>query len=212
MFSAKHSFAEIKGCKSKKNWNLPKIGGCLPTCKKVSLFSFVSGGFVFSLCFVRFCKSPPKKAISCNLKVFPLFTPKGLSLKSFSSSYSVFALFAFCLPFQNSIFFFGFCPSTHFLKTFFLGGGGFFRLSFFCLFLCECVLVSLIQTFLTSPFSNPTCFNVWFFFSVVCAFFHVLCFCFSVLCWLCFRYVLILFLFCFLFCFRLWKALLSLQL
>ena len=43
VFSAKHSSAEIRECKLKKTGNLPKLWGCLPTCKEVfSLFVFFS--------------------------------------------------------------------------------------------------------------------------------------------------------------------------
>ena len=103
---SKHSFAEIRECKL-KNRNLPKIGGCLPTFKK-AVFLFVLlcfGALVFSLFLFFLGKKAPKRLVSCNFRGFSSFVPpKGLSLKSFSSSYSVFPCFAFLLP-QNSIFF-----------------------------------------------------------------------------------------------------------
>ena len=60
VISAKHSFAEIKEYKLKNNINLPKIGGCLPTCKKV-LFVSVFGFFSVFLCFCLV--KMPRKAI-----------------------------------------------------------------------------------------------------------------------------------------------------
>ena len=152
----------------------------------------------FFLCSIK----SPQKVISCNFRCFSSFfvPPEALSFKSFSSSCCVFfPYFSFCLPFQKSIFFFAFCPSTPFWKTFLWGVGGGVLLSFFfcCLFLCQCLLVSLKQTFLTSPFSKPTCFSHWLFlfFSLFYFCFRVLCFCFSDLCWLCFGF----FFFCFVF-------------
>ena len=56
-FQKKHSLAEIKRSKLKKH-KFTKIGGCLPTCKKVFFVLFVCllfGGFVFSWCFCSFC-------------------------------------------------------------------------------------------------------------------------------------------------------------
>ena len=60
VFSAKHSFAETKECQSKKNRNLPIIGGCLPTCKRV-FFLFVSlfFGVFFFVSFLFFLFEKP---------------------------------------------------------------------------------------------------------------------------------------------------------
>ena len=53
---SKHSFAEVKECKLKQNRNLPKIGGCLPTFKKVFLLLFLGFWVVsfFPVCFCSF--------------------------------------------------------------------------------------------------------------------------------------------------------------
>ena len=57
VFSAIHSFADIKECKLKKNRKLPNIGGCLPTCRKVLFvlhFAFLVVLFFALLCFCTF--------------------------------------------------------------------------------------------------------------------------------------------------------------
>ena len=111
-------------------------------------------------------------------------------------------LLSFCLPFQNSMSVFAFCPST--LVWNILGGSLCF--SFSCLFLSYCLLVSLNQTFLTSPFWNPSCFHFCFFVCCFCFCFDGVCFCLYVsmlvlfLVFCCFIFVLLLS--CFLFCFQ----------
>ena len=51
MFSAKHSFADMRECNLIKKKNLTKIGGGLQECKKVFFCHFFGfGGFVFFLC------------------------------------------------------------------------------------------------------------------------------------------------------------------
>ena len=64
VLSAKHNFAEIKECKL-KNLNLPKLGGCLPTCKREFLFvCFWLFCFLFPVFLVFFVwKKSSKKAI-----------------------------------------------------------------------------------------------------------------------------------------------------
>ena len=124
VFSAAHSFAEIQGCKLTKKQKCTKIGGCLPACKKVFLL-FLLFSFVLD-----FLEKAPKKVISCNFRGFSsLVPPKGLSLRSFSSSYSFFFL-VFLLLSSLSKFhvFFISCPSTPFWKILF--GGFFFFLCF----------------------------------------------------------------------------------
>ena len=65
---------------------------------------------------------------------------------------------------------FAFCPSTNpFLEKMFFCSSVFFFVAFSCL----CLLVSLKQTFLTSPFCNPSCFHLWLFLFFFCCF--VLC-------------------------------------
>ena len=63
VFSAKHSFAEMKECNLKRA-NIPTIGGCLPTCKKVFflLFFFV-WWFCFFFVFLLFGLQNIKKAM-----------------------------------------------------------------------------------------------------------------------------------------------------
>ena len=78
--------------------------------------------FLVLLCVsvLLFCKKAQKGYYPAVLELFLFyFVPqKGLSSKSFFSSYYV--VFSFCLPLQNSIFV-AFCASTPFWKTSFLG-------------------------------------------------------------------------------------------
>ena len=67
VFSAKHSFVDMKECNLKKNKNLPKIGAVCQNAKRFfwGMFFLLFGGFVFllplflCLCFVK----RPQKAI-----------------------------------------------------------------------------------------------------------------------------------------------------
>ena len=145
---------------------------------------------VFScLCFV---KKAQKGYFSAIQRFFVYFVPpKGLSLKSFFSSYSVFfSGFPFVFPFKTPFYPSAFWPSAPFWKTLvFLVSLFFFFLPFpFLMFACF-----FKQTFLTSHFWNPSCFHFGglFISSVVFVFvliFHVSAFLFW--CWLCFWYVL----------------------
>ena len=68
VFSAKHSFANMRECNLiKKNKNLTKIGGGLPECKKVFFWSpFWFWWFCFSFLCVSvllFCSKKPKMVI-----------------------------------------------------------------------------------------------------------------------------------------------------
>ena len=119
-------------------------------------FCFVS--LYFCSCF---CLIFPKRLFFCSFRVFFFVVPpKGLSLRSLFSSYSVF--FLVFLLFSLSKFRISSLVFVHqplFLENIsFLG----LLLSFFfcCLFLCLCLLVSLKQTFLTSPFWNPS-YSFW---------------------------------------------------
>ena len=109
VFSAKHSFAEIKECNLKNKKILPKIGGCLPTCKKV-FFVCVFGCLVVLFFFVSIIffvwKKTQKGYFPAILKSFFFFvSPKGPSLKSFFSSYSFFfSGFPFVFPFKTPFF------------------------------------------------------------------------------------------------------------
>ena len=60
VFSAKHSFAEIEGCKLKKNRNLPNIGVICQHAKRCLFCSLV---FLFSLLFSFFFGKGPKKVV-----------------------------------------------------------------------------------------------------------------------------------------------------
>ena len=82
VFSAKHSFADMKECNLKKKLNktLPKIGGCLPKCKKVFFvvcFLFF-GGFVFVACVfvLLFCKKDKKAIFLQFWRFFVYFVPQ----------------------------------------------------------------------------------------------------------------------------------------
>ena len=104
---SKHSFAEIKECKLNKTEIHPKLGVCCQHAKGVfCLFVFLVLCLFFSLFLFLFWENAPKRLFPATLEVFLLCSPKNLSLKSLSSSYSVcFPGFFCCLPFQNSIFF-----------------------------------------------------------------------------------------------------------
>ena len=136
-------FSETQLCRNKrvqleKQEKIPKIGGCLPTCKKVffvCVFLLFGGLVFFFVCFIFFVwKNAPKNYFRAIFEYFFFFlSPEGLSLESFFSSYSVFSSgFPFVFPFKTPAFFFAFCPSTPFWKTliFWL-----LCLSFSCLFL-----------------------------------------------------------------------------
>ena len=113
----------------------------MPAYKKVFLlFAFlVVCGFVFLCGFLRGKKN--KRLFPCNFRVFFFFvSPKGLSLKSLFSAYSVFfSGFPFVFPFKTPLFFFAVYPSTSFWKTLIF-------------------LVSLSFVFLPFPFLMFACF------------------------------------------------------
>ena len=177
-------------------------------------FLLLFGGFFF-LCVFIFVWKKTKRLFTYSFRVF-FVSPKGLSLKSFFSSYSVFfSDFPFVFPFKTPFFVFVFCPSTPFGKTLiFLVSLSYFFLPFpFLTFAC------FFQTnFPNIPFLKPKLLSFWLFIYFFCYFgfliiFHVSAFLFW--CWLCFWYVLfcsclvfVLFLLCFQ---RLWKTLISLQ-
>ena len=118
VFSAKHSFAEIKECKF-KNINLPNIGACLPTCKKVffCLFLFVSWCFFFVLvCFVLFCLETAKKGYFPAISVFCV--PKRPAFKILLLFlFCLFSLLSLCPRFQNFILFLLFLSINPFLEN-----------------------------------------------------------------------------------------------
>ena len=162
-------------------------------CFLVVLF-FVSCVFV-----LVFCKQAQKGYFPAILEVFVYFvSPKGLSLKSFFSSYSVFfSGFPFVFPFKTPFYPFAFWPSAPFWKTLIL----LVSLSFFFLPFPFLMFACFVQTsFPNIPFLKPKLLSFWFLISFFCCFClcpHISCFCLSVL-------MLALFLVCFyllLFCF-----------
>ena len=75
VFSAKHSFAEIKECNLKKQ-KFTKNRGCLPTCKKVFfLFVFCCLVVLFFLCAFCLDKKKQKGSFPAILEFF-LFPQK----------------------------------------------------------------------------------------------------------------------------------------
>ena len=145
MFSAKHSLAEIKECNLKQKFT--KTWGVFAYMQKGVLFCFLLfGGFIKNVCLEK----APERLFSCNFRVFFLFvSPKGLSLKSFFSSYSVFfSGFPFVFPFKSPFFlcFLSISPvleNTIIFGCFYLP----FLLFPFLMFAC-----SFNQTFLKSHF------------------------------------------------------------
>ena len=134
MFSAKHSFVDMKECNLNKNKNLPKIGVVCQNAKRsfFGMFFLLFGGFVFCcLCFcLVFCKKAQKGYFPAILEVFCLFcSHQRPVLKCFFSSYFVFC---FCVPFQKSIFYLLFIHQPLFTED---SLWGFFSFSFACLFL-----------------------------------------------------------------------------
>ena len=159
------------------------------------------GSFVLFFCvFVLLFVKGPKRLFSCNFRCsFSILFPQKACLWNPSFFLFCFIFISFCLAFQIP-FFLTFCPSTLFWKTLpplpfvFL----FLPFSFHnvCLFLLK-------QTFLTSPFWNPSCFHFWLLIFLLFLFLFSWCtflpFCFYV------GFVLGMFLFSFvffLFCFQ----------
>ena len=110
VFSAKHSFAEIKECKLKKQ-KFTKNRDCLLIRKNnfgILFLFWVVLFFVFCIFVLLFCTKAKKGYIFSCFRVF--FVPPKSHF-----SYFVFLSFSFCLPFQNifSLFvvhhFSGFC-------------------------------------------------------------------------------------------------------
>ena len=111
--------------------------------QKGGFWSYFFGGFVFFLCvFVLvFCKKAQKGHFLQFWRFSNFVPPKGLSLKSFFSSYSVFFFgFPFCLPFKMPLFSFRFFVHQPFFRK--------HSWFWFLLFLC----------FLAFPFLMFACF------------------------------------------------------
>ena len=214
VFSAKHSFADMKECNLKKQ-KLPKIGGCLPKCKKVFfvVFFLFFCGFL-CLCYCVFVCKKAQKAIFLQFRdsLSTLFPQKTCFRMFIFFLFCLLSLFSFCLPFKTSIFSLLFVHQPLFGKDSLWGG--FFCLSFLSFpFL---MVASFFETnFVAFPFWNPSCFCFWHVFFCCFGFcFHGVCFCLSALMLalflLCGYYVFILSWFCFFcfvscFAFRLWK-------
>ena len=221
VFSAKHSFVDMKECNLKKSKNLPKIGVVCQNAKGFfwGMFFFAFWWFCFFVACVFvlvFCKKAPKGYFPAILEVFCLFcSPKRPVLKCFFSSFSVFFPgFPFFFPFKIPFFSLFFVHQPLFGKDSLWG----FLLSFYFVFSFLNVCFFVWSNFLTSPFWTPSCFCFFFcIFSVVFVFvFMVYVSAFLFWCWLCF----VMFLFCFdfvfvwflVFCFRtMKKTLFSLQ-
>ena len=111
VFSAKHSFAEIKECKL-KNRSLPIIGGCV-TCKKV-FFVFLGGLVCFFCVFVLlFLKKAQKGYFPAFFSISKLRSPKRPK-SVFSSHYVIFLVFPLSSLFKIPYFVFAFCHQPPF--------------------------------------------------------------------------------------------------
>ena len=156
----------------------------------------------FSL-FSSYLEKSAKKAIPYNFTGFSSFVPpKGLSLKSFSSSYSTFPCFPFVFSFKFQIFSLLVVRQPLFGKHSFLGSSIFI----FC-----CLSFVNVCLFFETNFSDILFFKTnllpfWLFLS--CSMFWLFCFVLAL-----FLVCLYLLLFCFCFgscfAFRLWKILFS---
>ena len=181
--------------------------------QKVSFCHFFGfGGFCFFgfSVFLCFCfHNSPKWLFSCILRGFwSILFPQKACLKLFL--FFLFCFFAFVFPFENP-FFLCFLSINPFLgKTL---CGGFFCFSFACLSFPNVCLFIWKQTFLTSPFWNPSCFHFWqFIFSSVALLFVFMVYVFSLsVSMLALFSVFFVFVLCFGFClvscfaFSLWK-------
>ena len=150
-----------------KNRNLPKIVGCLPTCKRRFLCLFFFGGFVyFSSVFFLFVKKAQKGYFPAVL-VFFCVPPKGPSLKIllFFLPFMETFLFYFCLSFVNVCLFLKTnSPNISFLKSMSFSFSAVFRSS------AVCVFMVYVSAFL---------FLCWFCFLVCFSFVIVFCFLFA---------------------------------
>ena len=193
--------------------------------QKGAFVVFFWGGVVlsFPLVFLFFCfVKRPKKVSFLQFWRFFYFVPrKGLSLKSFFSSYSFFCFLFFLLYWLSKFHFLWFLSSTpswkHYLCLIVLS---FFvcpfpLLMFAWLFETNFPNIYLKQTFLTSLFLKPKLLSFLAVFCLqLCLFcFNGACFCLSVSFWggggalilVCFSFVIVLFFFGFLFVLRPWK-------
>ena len=96
-------------------------------CQHAKVFFVCFSLFLAFLCLFFFVEKKNLKGyFPAILEFFLLCSPKRPVFKILLFFLSCFSLFSFCLPFQKSIFFFAFCPSTPFWKRCFWG----FLLSF----------------------------------------------------------------------------------
>ena len=174
----------------KKNRILPKTGvvcqnakSCFWSVSFVFWWSYFFSSLFLCLCFV---KRPKKGYFLAIWDVFLNFVPpRGLSLKSFFSSYSVFFLgFPFVPPFKIP-FFLCFLSINPFFENILIWG--FFYFSFSCLSLSYCLLF-FETNFPNIPFLTQVAFILgrFFFFCCFCFVFIVYVSAFLFLFWFCF--------------------------
>ena len=212
MFSARHSFVDMKECTLIKNKNLPKIGVVCQNAKRLFLVYIYIYIYIIFFCFLVvlffvacvfvlvFCKKAPKGYFPAILEVFCLFcSPKRPVFKILLFFlFCFFSGFPFVFPFKTPFYPFAFWPSAPFWKTLiFLVSLSFLFLPFpFLMFAC------FFQTnFPTIPFLKPKLLSFWLFIYFICC----SCFCFHCVCFSLSVFMLALFLvffcFCFVFCF-----------
>ena len=171
----------MKECNLKKLTFTKDKGLFAKMQKAVFLVCFLVVLFFFSSVFLCLC---PKKAIFLRFERFFYFcSPKGLSLKSFFSSYSVFF---FGFPFSRSYFSLLFVHQPLFRKHYYFGFLSFF---FFLPFPFQMFACFFETNFPNIPFFKPRLlsFLAGYFSVVVFVFvFMVYVSAFLFLCWFCF--------------------------
>ena len=175
VFSAKHSFAEIKECMLKKQ-KFTKNRGLFANMQKGVFCLFFCGFAFFMFLFFFVWKKAPQRQFLVVSEFFSFCVPKKPVFEIFLFFLFCFvSLFSFCPPFQNSIVFLWFLSISPFWKIFYF---------WFLLFLLPLPLfmfACFFQTnFPTILFQNPSCLHVWPFLCFFCYFcfrFRVLCFC-----------------------------------
>ena len=217
--SAKHSCAEIKECKLKEKQIYPELRVVCQHAKRCFFVSFF--GFWCFLLSLYFCSflfgKAPERLFSCSFRGFSSFVPpKGLSLKSFSSSHSVFFLVFLLSSLSKFHSFLCLLSINPFLE--YIHFVGFFCLSFLafsfinvCLFLWNKLYWHpLYQNQLAFIFGCSFLLLPLFLFS--CFMFLLFCFMFDLFFGMfCFSFVIVCFCFVSCFAFRLRKALFSLH-
>ena len=124
MFSAKHSFADMKECNAKKETKFcQKWGVVCPNARGGFLVIFLVIWCVFfvSLCLVFLFCTRPQKLFSCNFGFFAMLFPQKACFKILFFFLFCFFLFSFCHPFQNSSFYLCVLSMSPVLEHIFLG-------------------------------------------------------------------------------------------